>query len=286
MISFSSLERPKKTSNNYYDASDSFIKDYLLVLARNSETERLSRIIDSYAIHWLGPREKQSKIFEKFQSQNSFGSSRVRQSSQNYLNFLQQLCSEKELVLYSAGEANLSGALGALDSNLNIADFIDNFKKADELLQWLDNSSPFLNDLDSFDPYIYSMQSTPKSVWSDTIMRLSYQEPDYTSELEKILKSKTAVTFGEEVLLMAVKSRDGAEGIGQLYNVAGKYLDAIESLSEQQQKRIAIFLSSLSNSDVYRYAARNSKLTGQRFTNRTACQFADGKHRQQQRRKS
>ena len=252
--------KPTVNSNGYV-GQDSIVK-YLAQLAKDGANERIHRILEKYSIHLVGEREQQVKKFAKYKEQINQGfyySSGSRDKTQEYMQLLQQMGQNPDLIVHALKESHQIG-LGDPGEQLSqaFAQQIIAYKDAGSLLEAL-SSTPFLNDLESFDPWADVDSPSNKSIWGSVVENMMYYEAACLEELEKELK-KEPLTFGGEVLLKAARESGHRYGIGNIYNIVGNRLEKFNALPESQQKKIGMFVSNITSSSNFSYASRSVKL--------------------------
>ena len=246
------LEHATKPASqrNPYGSDTSYLNNYLSKLAANNETDRIKNFIETYSVHWLGPREEQAEIFKNQSGRNIQRlSTKKRMGYQQYSQFLSGMLQDEKLVLYAILEGQAAGySQIAVQGGYQLSERLSSFTDATELLQWLDASS-FLKDLAEFEPIAFDAQGSQGTVWSSALERLTYSTPPWQESLKKHFaakeKAKDKLTFGEEILLMMVDGRS-IKGPKGPYTLIGKRLGEFKALPAERQKSIAMFTQELS----------------------------------------
>ena len=179
------------------------------------------------------------------------------------MQLLQEMGQNTDLIVHALRESHQVG-IGDPNGQLArlLAQKITSSKDADSVLKTL-SSTPFLNDIETFDAWADPDSPNSKSIWGTVVEDMIYSKAACLDELEIQLKKKP-LTFGEEVLLKA--SRDGGHryGIGNIYNIVGRHLKKFKAAPESQQKKISLFVSNITSSSNFRYASRSVTLNTER----------------------
>ncbi|MEM9410231.1 MAG: tetratricopeptide repeat protein, partial [Planctomycetota bacterium] len=223
--------------------------DYLGELARRKQMDRIETFVDELAIHWMGPPEKHAKLIEKWNKQQ--GGAFPNSKAGRFAGFLYNLVEEKQLVLFCGKLCKKYGV--SLDLGDQLATAISDFENADKLIDWLDEGSPFLNDLDTFDPYLEVTKGSNKTVWSNALSQLNYRSIECEEELRKRLKIDKELRFGEELFLNIACAEYNSK-CPSPFDILGKRLDEFQNLPSQRQKDVACMFIELKNSDMLRYS--------------------------------
>ncbi|MEM7782694.1 MAG: hypothetical protein AAF623_05015 [Planctomycetota bacterium] len=242
------LAEKSRSPRNYYAGSGiEAFASYAERVTQRFGIERAETLIDRYLKEAIGDQAEleslQKLISEMSRSRNSM-SARTMAKVAKVSTFFRSLSSNKSTALLAIKKSHELG-FGSMNQQISrqVGQQFREFESANELMDWINEATPFLQDVESFDPYVNP--DGKSTILAELYDALEYQSNPWNEELVSILSDKKSLSFGEQFLLEVAK--DSYDLSQQAMLALQKHLDKVQQLPEEKQKRIAIFVKGLSS---------------------------------------
>lgn len=235
----------KVSSANYGQSAN--LSNYLLEVTKKEGADRLRGILAKLRQHYLGTEEEQQALVEEVKKNRRPARSRRHLAYQQYGALLSQLQNNMETAVIVIEEFhNLSMDEIASNMTYQFANMLEDLAvmPAEEARNLLKNTA-FLDDVETFDPFLNPDSTSSPSIWIGGLARASI-DLDMAEENSffKTMQKKKNRTFGEEIFVIAFEDNFTTRGQDFLKLLDTK-LDAVKKLPKEKQKRLCQSLAIL-----------------------------------------
>ena len=235
---------------------------YLNALAERGDSNDCEEFLQEFSVLLLGPEEEQVEYVKKHSNSNGRQTKEMMNVYQ-YSELISGLLQQPKLVGVGVNEVRRLGLMNLQSSDLRyqMRSLLQSVQDEDQLLETLEIVG-LMGELKDFDPF-YIEGPDAVTVWGSTLSQWSWQGDDNNhKEAAAKLEEKKELSFGEKVILMALKSEYTSPNF---YELLGQNLEQLESLDLERRLAIATFdkqvaANSNSRDNLKEEASENAKL--------------------------